>query len=130
MSIGNRVKALRSELKMTQLEFGRRIGTSGATISTTESGKTTPDNQTILLICREFGVRREWLELGHEPMYAKEAASEPEALVPDLLAILSDHPSVLNLLQRMISHMTPADWDRLNALIDDILVTAKKDPEA
>ena len=130
MSIGNRVKALRSELKMTQLEFGRRIGTSGATISTTESGKTTPDNQTILLICREFGVRREWLELGHEPMYAKEAASEPEALVPDLLAILADHPSVLNLVQRMIGHMTPADWDRLNALIDDILVTAKKDPES
>ena len=69
MSIGERVKELRSELKLTQIEFGRRIGTSGATVSTTESGKTTPDNQTLLLISREFGVRREWLEFGDEPKY-------------------------------------------------------------
>lgn len=128
--MNSRIKQIREIEKLSQRAFADRIGISGPSVARLESGENNPGEQTIRAICREFGVRREWLELGHEPMYAKEAASEPEALVPDLLAILADHPSVLNLLQRMISHMTPADWDRLNALIDDILVTAKKDPEA
>lgn len=128
--MNNRIKELRKSVSMTQEDFANRLAITKASVSRIESGVNNPSDQTIKLICSEFGVRREWLELGHEPMYAKEAASEPEALVPDLLAILADHPSVLNLLQRMIGHMTPADWDRLNALIDDILVTAKKDPEA
>ena len=128
--MNNRIKELRKSVSMTQEDFANRLAITKASVSRIESGVNNPSDQTIKLICSEFGVRREWLELGHEPMYAKEAASEPEALVPDLLAILADHPSVLNLLQRMIGYMTPADWDRLNALIDDILVTAKKDPEA
>lgn len=128
--MNSRIKQIREIEKLSQRAFADRIGISGPSVARLESGENNPGEQTIRAICREFGVRREWLELGHEPMYAKEAASEPEALVPDLLAILADHPSVLNLLQRMIGHMTPADWDRLNALIDDILVTAKKDPEA
>lgn len=128
--MNNRIKELRKSVSMTQEDFANRLAITKASVSRIESGVNNPSDQTIKLICSEFGVRREWLELGHEPMYSKEAASEPEALVPDLLAILADHPSVLNLLQRMIGHMTPADWDRLNALIDDILITAKKDPEA
>ena len=128
MSIGERVKELRSELKLTQLEFGRRIGTSGATVSTTESGKTTPDNQTILLICREFGVRREWLEFGHEPKYAKDMESAPETLVPDLVSILSSYPAVLALFRRVVDHMTPADWSRLDALLDE-MKTTKEPPQ-
>lgn len=128
--MNSRIKQIREIEKLSQRAFADRIGISGPSVARLESGENNPGEQTIRAICREFGVRREWLELGHEPMYAKEAASEPEALVPDLLAILADHPSVLNLLQCMIGHMTPADWDRLNALIDDILVTAKKDPEA
>ena len=128
--MNTRIKELRKSVPMTQEDVANRLAITKASVSRIESGVNNTSDQTIKLICSEFGVRREWLELGHEPMYAKEAASEPEALVPDLLAILADHPSVLNLLQRMIGHMTPADWDRLNALIDDILVTAKKDPEA
>lgn len=129
MSIGDRVKELRSELKLTQLDFGRRIGTSGATVSTTESGKTTPDNQTILLICREFGVRREWLEFGEEPKYTKDLNNSPEMLVPDLVAVLSEYPAVLDMFQRVVGHMTPEDWKRLNSLLDEVLETKKEPPQ-
>ena len=120
MTIGDRVKMLRSSLKLTQVEFGRRIGASGATVSTTESGKTTPDKQTIMLICKEYGVRLEWLELGHEPMMSEELNTGAEALVPDLVETLSAYPAVLDMLRRVINHMTPADWARLNQLLDDV----------
>lgn len=128
MSIGERVKQLRSELKLTQLDFGRRIGVSGATVSTTESGKTTPDNQTILLICREFGINRLWLETGEGPKYPEEVQDGPEALIPDLVGILSSYPAVLDVMQRVVRHMKPSDWERLNQLLD--LASTKKDPEA
>jgi transcriptional regulator with XRE-family HTH domain len=116
---------------LTQTEFGRRIGTSGATISTTESGKTTPDNQTLLLICHKFGVRREWLEHGEEPMRVDHVDDAPHSLVPELVEVLSDHPAVLAALRRVVRIMTPADWDRLNEIIDAVMEEQEKNtPEA
>ena len=113
---------------LTQAEFGNKIGVTGAAISRIESGDREPSDVVIKSICREFGVRREWLELGHEPMKETELASCPEALVPDLVETLSAYPAVLDLFRRVINHMTPADWARLNQLLDD--VQAQKDPQA
>lgn len=67
----DRIKELRKELGLTQIEFGKRIHISGVSVSTAESGKTKPDNQTIELICREFNVNREWLETGEGEKFKK-----------------------------------------------------------
>lgn len=128
--MNERIKEVRQENNLTQETFASRLGIKKSSVSLLESGKNNPSEQTIRAICSEFGVRREWLELGHEPKYTKDASCEPEALVPDLLAVLADHPAILEMLQRMIGHMTPADWDRLNILLDSIIGTTKKDPEA
>lgn len=124
MSIGDRVKELRSELKLTQIDFGRRIGTSGATVSTTESGKTTPDNQTILLICREFGVRREWLEYGDEPKYQKDVPSDDADLAAVLRAMSGTSENKKRLL-RIIAEMPD---DLLEAFVG--YLDTKKTPQA
>lgn len=116
----DRIKQLRKELHLNQTEFGSRIGATQAMITSYETGRVIPDDAMRLLICREFGIRREWLELGHEPMKAAEMVNAPETLVPDLVSILSAHPAVLELFRRVVNHMTPADWARLNALIDGI----------
>lgn len=75
MQLGDRVKEIRKALGLTQIEFGKRISASGATISTTESGKTTPDNQTLNLICREFGVNLDYLLHGTGPTFAPKEAT-------------------------------------------------------
>lgn len=124
MSIGERVKELRAELKLTQIEFGRRIGTSGATVSTTESGKTTPDNQTILLICREFGVRREWLEYGDLPKYAQDTPAEDAALASIISAMAGQSENKKRLLH-IIAEMPD---DLLEAFVK--YLNTKKPPEA
>ena len=116
----DRIKQLRKQLKLNQTDFGFRIGATQAMITSYETGRVVPDESMRILICREFNVRREWLELGHEPMMSEELNTGAEALVPDLVDTLSAYPAVLDMLRRVINHMTPADWARLNQLLDDV----------
>lgn len=128
--MNNRIKELRKSISMTQEDFANRLAITKASVSRIESGVNNPSDQTIKLICSEFGVRREWLELGHEPMYAADLANGPEVLIPDLVEILSDHPAVLDAFRRIVGSMTPSDWDRLNTILDDVMSANKKGPEA
>lgn len=63
-----RIKELRKSKNLTQVEFGARIGLTGSAITTYEKGVRIPSNTVITAICREFNVRREWLETGEGAM--------------------------------------------------------------
>ena len=76
MSIGERILELRKDLGYTQVEFGKMVRCSGATISTSESGKTTPDKQTLQLIADKCGVRFEWLAEGILPKYPPDSETD------------------------------------------------------
>ena len=45
-------------------KFGVRIGMTKASVSRIESGKNNPSEQTIMLICNEFKINKEWLVTG------------------------------------------------------------------
>lgn len=121
---------IRKDNHLSQAEFGNRIGVTGAAISRIESGAREPSDVVIKATCREFGIRREWLELGEEPMKESEMKNSPETLVPELVAILSDNPALLELARRSAELMTVSDWKRLNVLLSAILYPNEKDPEA
>ena len=70
-----RVKALRKRLGLTQAVFGERIGVKANTITGYESGTRAPSDAIISAICREFGVRREWLAHGDGEMLVPPAPS-------------------------------------------------------
>jgi len=108
MTLGERIKHLRKNMNMTQVDFGRFIGVSGATISTSESGKTTPDSQTIEIICMKCNVNRDWLMYGVGQM----EASRP--FVPELMRILNQHPALKSVLESMVTEMDAEDWAALN----------------
>lgn len=110
MTLGERIKHLRKNMNMTQVEFGRYIGVSGATISTSESGKTTPDSQTIEIICMKCNVNRDWLVYGIGTM----EASRP--FVPELMRILRQHPALKTVLESLVEEMDAEDWAALNAI--------------
>lgn len=61
----NRIKQIRKENKMTQVEFGEKIGVKGNTITNYETGLRNPTDAVILSICREFNVNEEWLRTGN-----------------------------------------------------------------
>ncbi len=62
--INERIKHLRSLLKLSQDEFGQKIGIVRSGISNYEKGTREITNQVFLSICREFNVSEEWLRNG------------------------------------------------------------------
>ncbi|WP_154696468.1 helix-turn-helix domain-containing protein [Clostridium botulinum] len=70
MDIGNRIKTLRKDnLKLTQANFGEKIGLKATAIGQMESGDRNVTDRTIILICNTFDVNEEWLRNEIGPMF-------------------------------------------------------------
>ena len=65
----DRLKALRKTLKLSQTEFGKRLGMGIGVICNFEYGNTTPNELQRDLICRTYGCDRIWLETGEGEMF-------------------------------------------------------------
>ena len=70
-TIGERLKALRKELKRTQIDFGGRIAVSQGHLTAMENGKRDVTDKTVKVICMEFNVNEEWLRTGEGEMFAE-----------------------------------------------------------
>lgn len=69
MEIGDRIKLLRKNLKLTQAEFGTKIGLKPTAILMYEKGLRNVSEQSIVLITKTFNVCEEWLRSGAGDMY-------------------------------------------------------------
>ena len=76
----NRIKQIRKENNLTQVEFGERIGVKGNTVTNYETGLRNPTDAVILSICREFNVNENWLRNGTGDMYKERDGSFTELL--------------------------------------------------
>ncbi len=63
-SIGERIKFIRKQYKLTQTEFGKKFGVSQTHISKIEKGEENPSETLIMFICSSFFVNYEWLKNG------------------------------------------------------------------
>ena len=70
-TIGERVKQLRKELKLTQIDFGGRIAVSQGHLTAMENGKREVTDKTVKVICMEFNVNEKWLRTGEGQMFAE-----------------------------------------------------------
>jgi len=87
MSVGSRIKELRSSLDLTQQKFADRLGIQRGAIANYELERNVPIDAVISLICREFNVREAWLRDGTGDMLeVKPRAEELGELVRKLLA--------------------------------------------
>lgn len=68
-SIGYRIRIVRKSLKLSQDEFGKRLGVSRGVITNIEFNKTEPKPLFIDLLCREFNADENWLRTGEGEMF-------------------------------------------------------------
>ena len=87
-TINDRIKAVRKAEKLTQTEFGTRIGvTKNAVVNMEIPGRSKISDNYVLSICREFGIREEWIRTGNGSM--KEEKPRNEVLTEKLNGILT-----------------------------------------
>ncbi len=76
MSIGKRIKELRKDLGLTQTEFAQNIYRDKSTISKIENEELDLSSSMRTAICKEFGVREEWILTGEGEKFDKERISD------------------------------------------------------
>lgn len=67
--MGERIRALRKELGLSQKAFSAKLGITDSGLSNLESGKRNLTEQMIISICREFNANRTWLVEGVGEMF-------------------------------------------------------------
>ena len=78
--MNERIKDLRKFLKLTQDDFAEKLGLARNSIASYESGRRTPNDAIIKLICREFNVDYFWLTEGIGEMFTE----IPETLIDNI----------------------------------------------
>lgn len=119
----DRIKELRRTLGLTQDEFGSRIGITKSSISTMESGKSNPSDQTIRSICREFGVSYKWLTNGQRPMF--ENGQNDIALHSMVDRIMASENEWVKQIFKGLGNLTQDDWKQINDILDKLLAGEK-----
>lgn len=88
--MNERIKHIRQTEKLTQIEFAEKIGISRVGLQKLESGENSPREQTVRVICSEFGISRRWLETGDGEMYAQGEGYTPREVQMMLRGSFSD----------------------------------------
>lgn len=126
MMISERIKMIRNHFKLSQSEFGERIGLSrGAVVNLEMNRLKNPGDQTLRynLICREFGINEEWLRTGKGQMLSAKTEEEEFAIwAARHLKVNSD--SFKRRFVRAMMNLSDDDWTVLEKYINDMT----KDP--
>ena len=110
-TIGSRIKQIRKEKQLTQVELGQLLGITGAGVSYIESGGSQPTEAALKLICATYHVHYLWLTTGEGPMY--ETASG-DALIDKYAPDAEDH---LKKVFREMAKLPDSAWESLREYI-------------
>ena len=128
--MNNRIREVREHFKLTQTEFGERLGVSRDVIGNIEYNRLKNPKQKepiIKLICSTFGVNEIWLRSGEGEMF--QAMTEDEELDAYLGDVMHDEPaSSRRRLTIEMKNWTPEVWQMLEEICKR-LATEKPDTE-
>lgn len=113
----NRIAQIIETEKITKAAFAKRIGVSAPFITQLCNGDANPSARTIADICREFNIRREWLETGEGPMKLPETDEDLD-YINDLLA--GDGAEVVRFVRRFLRTYRELTPDRQKVMQDFI----------
>ena len=124
--MGEQIKLLRKHYKMTQTEFGQKIGVSRDVINNIENKGIVPSEPIIKLIISEFGVNREWLETGSGKMLKD--FSRDEEIAYFVGSVLSDESdSFKKRFMTMLASLDEDGWELLARMAETLAGGSKDD---
>ncbi len=125
MSIHNRVRQVRTALKMTQKDFGSRIAVAQSYLTNLETGKRDITEKIIKIICSEFNVNEQWLRTGDGEMFKQITRADTISnFVHDTLSTETD--TFQKRFIAMLSQLNTAQWEVLEEMA--LLLTSQAQP--
>lgn len=126
--MNTRLKELRKSLKLTQQEFGSKIGLSKASIGNIENGIINLTDRNISLICSTYNVNEDWFREGNGEMF-KEMSKDEE--LSYLLGILmaEDCDYKKKFIKSMLELDDEIDWMIVTNLVEGLKEKNKKSRE-
>ena len=107
--MNERIKEVRLALKLSQDEFGRRLGVTRGAITNIELNKVEPKPLFTELLCNTFNVNEDWLHTGEGAMFNEVTREERVAeFVGEALNGKSD--SIKRRMISVLSRMNDDDW--------------------
>ncbi len=122
----DRIKQIRKAHKLTQVEFGEKIGVKGNTVTGYETGLRNPTDAVILSICREFGVNKDWLLIGKGDMYDV-PEDETAAVVSELLEESNPFYDIIISIMKSYKKLDDKSQAALNDLIQELMDNMKRE---
>lgn len=123
-SLSERIKAVRKAAGLNQKDFGTKIGIGMSAVSLLESGTNNPSDQTLRLICSEFGISRRWLETGEGEMIDPQVSSD----IQSITRTMEGQSEAKKRLVRFVVNMPPELAEAFLEYLDS--QTTQKDPRA
>lgn len=129
MTIGERVKEVRKENKLSQEEFAHKLGfdTRGA-IANLELGRTETPDKLLSLISNIFGIREEWLRTGEGEMHLGEDARSEK--IEDFIngVVRDDDDTFKKRFLELLAGLDPADWELLERMAEKLTQKKEENP--
>ena len=121
----DRIKKLRKALDLTQQEFADRLNVGRNNIAGYETGRRSPSDAVVTLICREFNVNEEWLRTGEGDMFLPE--NRDSEIASFVKRLLNEEPdSFKNRFVSMLSKLTVEEWEFLERKAKELAGEDKK----
>ena len=122
--LNTRLKAIRKSVLLSQEEFGKKLGITGAAISKIESGNRNVTEQMTLAIIREFDVNEQWLRTGEGEMFLIKTRDEEIASFIGTLLKKEDDTFKKRLISAL-SKLEEPDWEVLEKMCNFMLEDKK-----
>lgn len=116
MTTGERIKAIRKELKLSQTAFGDKIGVKRDVIANMELERAPIKELVIKMICRTFNVNPLWLENEEGRMFLE----TPDTILDDLSVEFDLSPTEMNIVANYL-RMSPEDRRKVSELLHKLL---------
>lgn len=126
MTIGERIKAVRTDKKLTLEKFGEKIGIKKSSLSQIENGKVNVTDRVIKSICREFNVNEHWLLTGEGDMFLN--LTRNDEIAAYVASIMKDEDAhFIAQMIRILTKLPPEMLKKLEEVAEDILSEPKKE---
>lgn len=113
-TFGQRLRHLRKELRLTQVELGQAIGISGAAIAKLEADATTTTEAAKRLICSKYSVSYAWLTEGVGEMWT------PKDLEDIMDSYTVGWPEFARAIMRSFVRLPDEDWQQVIELVERV----------